>query len=268
MPVIQTPLEKGHNKDHTKEISQEIFLKGTLKDSVIKSNWSVPTVTYRTGGVRIPSFKEYVSLKTNILADNESKLMTLPYLGDADDKKAEEAQEELIRKLPTVYEIRHDINAVYDFRQEQCRFFTESVDEFLVDIGLTWDAILYWLLVPDERLKEAVGNTRKSSDVDLLDRSAYEIEEFQRDGKKKAILFVRGPNCWRGLLSQLKALSIEEIWTSALVCAAIFANCNLSPWYIASRCETMQKYVRGKTSARQSTQEFSFRSIACRVCHT
>jgi len=264
MKAIQVPLEKGHNN---KEISQEIFPK-TSKDPVIKSSWSVPTTKYRIGGVHVPSFKEYVSLKANILADNESKLMTLPYLGDADDKKTEEAQEALVLTLPTLYEIRHDVNAMYDIRMEQCRFYTESVNDFLTDIGITWDALLYWLLLPAERLKHAVGYTQGSSDIGLLDRSAFESDEFQRDGKKKAILFAQDPDLWRDLLSQLKALSVEEIRTAALVCAAIFTHCNLSPWYMVSQCETMRNHVKKKTLAAQSTRDFSFRKIVCRVCHT
>jgi len=265
MPTIQFPFEKGQNKDHLKEVSQEIFTKATPKDTVVRSSWSVPTTAYRYRGIRIPSFKEYVSLKTNILADNESKLLTMPYLWD-DDEEGE--QRELIDKLPLIYEIKNDFNAASDLRDEQCRFYTDSIEPFLTDIGITWDTILYWLLAPKAYLRRIDRSVPQDSHVNFSDRSTYEEEVFYRgDEKKEAKLFERRPGQWQELLRQLKEPSFGQLQTAALACAAILASCKFSPWYMARQSATMRNYVRSKTTAAEPAPDFTFRSVMCSVCH-
>lgn len=267
MAAIQVPFEKSTGKERLKDITQEVFLKGTPKDMVVRSSWTVPSITYKDDSVCIPPFKEYTSLKSNILADNESKLLTMPYLGEDGE---EEAQEALVNKLPQIYEIRHDINALSDLRDEQCRFYSESINSFLDEVGLTWDMILFWLLAQDMEIRDV---NRKSSghrvfERLLLDRSAFDKEFFQRDDRKRnATLFVREPDRWRGLLRRLKEPSASQLRLAALACSAIFTKCNFSPWYLARQSETMQAYVQEKTTAAQDPSKFSFRSIACRVCY-
>ncbi|KAF2823532.1 hypothetical protein CC86DRAFT_356221 [Ophiobolus disseminans] len=265
LSAIQIPLEKGQNR-HMKEISQEIFTKATPKDTVVRSVWSVPTTKYRSNKIRIPSFKEYVHLKTNILADNESKLLTMPYLGERDDERA---QQDLVDKLPSIYEIRHDINALSDLRNEQCRFYIDSIEPFLGDVGVTWESILYWLLAPDALLKLMSRTFSTKDAVDLLDRSAYDSEVFHRDEEERtATLFDRRKRQWQKFFCQLKEPSLGQLKAAALVCAAILASCHFSPWYIARQSTIMQDYTQSKIVAPEpAPSKFTFRSIVCRVCH-
>jgi hypothetical protein len=266
MATIQVPLDKGHNKGRMKDITQEIFTEATSKTAAAKSAWAIATTPYKVEDVSIPLFKEYVGLKYNILADNESKLMTMPYLGDEDE---EGAQQELVNKLPLIYEIRHDINALSDVRNEQCRFYADSIEPFLNEIRLTWDMILYWLLAPDSLLAQIDRNFKHTGPkVDLLDRSPYDREYFHRDEeKRKAILFDRRPGQWQELLRQIKQPSAVQLRTASLTCASVLANCKISPWYLARQTTTMRGYVQSKTVAAKSASKFNFRSVVCRVCH-
>ncbi|KAH7079176.1 hypothetical protein BKA63DRAFT_409412 [Paraphoma chrysanthemicola] len=265
--TVQVPFEKSSGKDRLKDVSQEVFTNTTPKDSIVRSSWTVPSLSHKADGISIPPFKEYVSLKTNILADNQSKLSTLPYFGE----DGEEQDEKVLRKkLPHIYEIRHDINAWSDLRDEQCRFYAESIEIFLEELGLTWDMVLYWLLVPDKEIREVnkASNGHQMFEKLLLERSAFDNEFFHRDEKpRKAILFERGPDRWSGFLSRIQKPSAMQLRLTSLACLAILAKCNVSPWYLARRSKTMQSYIQEKTIAAQRSSHFTFRNIACRVCH-
>jgi hypothetical protein len=268
MSGVQRQSEKSSNKDIQGIITQEVFLKTTMKDNVVRSTWSVPLCTHAPENLQIPPFKEYVSLKTNILADNESKLLTLPWLGD---DEPEQRQRTLIEDLPKQYEIRHDINALLDLRDEQCRFYSNTIDSFLADVGITWDMVLYWLLCSETYLQQIDQRLDKHKHNDferiVLDRSPYDRDTFCRDGQELVpILFERGLD-QQSLLNQLEEPTAVQFRLIALSCAALIANCGFSPWYMVKQRETMQRYVQSRTKHTEVASKFQFRDIMCRVCH-
>jgi hypothetical protein len=267
MPGVQCQFEKNSNKELQGIITQENFTKAATKDNVVRSTWSVPIRTHTLKDLQLPSFKEYVSLKTNILADNESKLLTLPWLGD---DEPEQRQKTLIEDLPKQYEIRHDINALLDLRDEQCRFYSDSVDTFLADVGITWDMMLYWLLSSETYLQQINQSLVKHDDFErvVLDRSPYDRDAFRRDGQElEPILFECDRDQWQSLLHQLQEPTAVQIRLVALSCAALIANCGFSPWYMAKQRETMKNYVKLRTRHSEVVSKFEFRNIMCRVCH-
>jgi hypothetical protein len=249
----QTPFERGNNNASLHDVSQEVFTKAGLKDVVARSSWTVQATTYMPKDLRIPSFMEYISLRTNILADNESKLLTMPWLGDDEPK-----------------EIKHDINAHLDLRNAQCRFYSDTVDAFLADVSIRWNMVLYWLLSPDTSLKRINRNSERHGNFEsvLLKRSAYEKEMFRRDDKDKtATLFVRGPGQWQDLLCQLQEPSAGQLRVTVLACAALFAACNFNPWYLAKQSKAMQDFINSKIKVAEAAPNSTFRGIVCRVCH-
>jgi hypothetical protein len=266
MASIQTSFSKSNNKDSLKDISQEIFTRTVPKSTVVKSTWSAPTALFKPEAVRIPPFKEYVSLRTNILADNESKLITMPYLGDEDEEGAQEA---LVRVLPFIYEIRHDVNALLDLRNEQCRFYKDTIETFLGEIGITLNMLLYWLLAPATDVDSinqslhAHGNFRHL----ILDRAPYNTEVFRREEEITTELFVREDTKWQALLQQIQEPTAGQLRLTAVACAAIMTECEFSVWYMARQSKTMQDHILSKTKAPQGVPQFTFGSIVCRVCH-
>lgn len=252
---------------NTEEMTQEIFIKFTSKVPSSKTIWSVPAITYMPEELQIPSFKEYVSLKTNILADNESKILTLPYLGD---DEPEDRQQVLRNDLPRRYEILHDENACLDLRQEQCNFYYDTVEAFLRSIGVTWDTMIYWLLSSATDLQRM---NRASVRCDVFekvveDRAPYDKEFFSRDGNDlKTVLFEPGSDNWTALLYRLQKPSAEQLRVIALAGAALVRHCDFSPWYLVKRCKTMQNYVHAKLKLAKDAPDFTFRDIICRICH-
>jgi hypothetical protein len=269
MTVAQSSYQKNSHMEIHEVITQDIFTNGktTVKDNVVKSTWSVLICTHKPENLRIPQFKEYVSLKKSILADNESKLLTLPML---DDDQPEERQKTLMADLPKKYDIRHDLNALLDLRNEQCRFYFETVDSFLADVGMTWDIMIYWLLSSETYLRQTNQNSDKYGDFErlLLDRVPYDRDAFRRDHQElEPILFAYDPERWNPLLYQLKEPSAVQLRLMALSCAALIANCEFSPWYMAKYTKTMRDHIQSRTKHTESVSKFVFRDIMCRVCH-
>jgi hypothetical protein len=268
MRSIQESSENGINKDNLYGVTQEIFTKVTPKNTVIKSNWSVRTTTYAPGELQIPSFREYVSLKTSILADNESKLLTIPWLGD---DEPQELHDVLLDDLPKRYEIRHDINPFLDLRNEQCQFYFDAVESFLTEVGVTWDSMLYWLLSSDESLRRINESSDRYMEFEhlILDRSGYDKEAFNRrlNEARIAVLFERGPNQWLDLLHQLEKPSAVQLRLIALASSALRSKCGFSPWFMAKQSTTMKEYVYEKTTTAEAMPGFTFRGILCRICH-
>ncbi|KAF1841831.1 uncharacterized protein K460DRAFT_379824 [Cucurbitaria berberidis CBS 394.84] len=266
MSSIQTPFDKTPRNGRLRDLSQEIFTKAKPKDSVIRSTWAAPTTKFKFKAIFIPKFREYISLKNSMLADNESKLLATPYFQD----EHEDDREELLRKLPRYYEMKHDENGLFNTRLEQCRFYKDSIDAFLRKVGIAWDDVLFWLLAPDRMIKLINDGSSEGNQFEslLLNRSNYGIEMFERDKvDQQANLFQRDDGKWQDFLSQRTEPSARKLRQSATACAAVLKECNFSIWYLAQQSETFLKYVSKKTRDPAAVSTFTYRGAMCRVCH-
>ncbi|KAI4653958.1 hypothetical protein J4E93_001726 [Alternaria ventricosa] len=265
MRAIQVPFDRANAK-RLVDMSQETFIKAKPKDTVVKSGLAAPTTKYKSDAPKIPPFKEYVSLRNNVLKDNESKLLATPYFQDEDYR----GREVLLDTLPYMYEMTHDEKGPLDFRKEQCRFYEKAIEAFLSEIGITWNDILFWLLAPDQDIiqinKSLEGN--KQFEAQLLERSRYHIEEFERDGEpKKAILFNRNNKKWEGFVAQLEEPIPSALRLAATASAAVFKECEFSIWYLAQQSKAVQSLIRTKSAHEQSSKHSTYKKIMCRVCH-
>ncbi|KAI4713429.1 hypothetical protein J4E89_002409 [Alternaria sp. Ai002NY15] len=265
MRAIQVPFDRANAK-RLVDMSQETFIKAKPKDTVVKSGLAVPTTKYKSDAPKIPPFKEYVSLRNNVLKDNESKLLATPYFQDEDYR----GREVLLDTLPYMYEMTHDEKGPLDFRKEQCRFYDKAIEAFLSEIGITWNDILFWLLARDQdiiRINDSL-NGSKQFEAQLLERSRYHIEEFERDGEpKKAILFDRNNKKWEEFVAQLEEPIPSALRLAATASAAVFKECEFSIWYLAQQSKAVQSLVQKKSAHEQSSKHSTYKTIMCRVCH-
>ena len=265
MRAIQVPFDRANAK-RLVDMSQETFIKAKPKDTVVKSSLAVPTTKYKSDAPKIPPFKEYVSLRNNVLKDNESKLLATPYFQDEDYR----GREVLLDTLPYMYEMTHDEKGPLDFRKEQCRFYDKAIEAFLSEIGITWNDILFWLLAPDQDIIQINDslNGSKQFEAQLLERSRYHIEEFERDGEpKKAILFDRNNKKWEEFVAQLEEPIPSALRLAATASAAVFKECEFSIWYLAQRSKAVQSLIQKKSAHQQSSKHSTYKKIMCRVCH-
>ena len=263
---IHVPFDKKKAREGMPDFSQEVYIPAKPKDNVSKSGWVSSTLKYKSMAISIPAFKEYVSLKNNILADNESKLRATPYFQDEDDK----ARIDLRALLPLQYEMIHDENALSDLRTEQCRFYKDAVDSFLWEIQVPWSAVLYWLLAPDREIMRINDSMFRNPLFDklLLQRSTYRLEKFTRDEEPlRATLFNPDSERWQSFLSQLEEPSASQLRLSALASEAMLDQCGFSIWYLAQQSDVMSRYIARKTKKPIASPQFAFRDVLCRICH-
>ncbi|CAN9332993.1 unnamed protein product [Alternaria alternata] len=266
MSPIQVPFDRSANTKRMLDMSQEVYVKAKPKDTVTKSGLAAPPTKYKSDAPMIPPFKEYVSLRNNILADNESKLLATPYFQDEDYT----GREILLDTLPYIYEMTHDENGPLDFRKEQCRFYKDTIEVFLSEIGIAWNDILYWLLAPERNITRIndLAPGSKHFEAHVLERSRYDIEEFERDGVlKRNVLFKRNDRKWREFLPQLKEPSTSALRLAATACAAVLQECEFSIWYLARQSEAVQNHVAKKTACGQAARQSTYKEMLCRVCH-
>ena len=266
MSPIQVPFDRSANTKRMLDMSQEVYVKAKPKDTVTKSGLAAPPTKYKSDAPMIPPFKEYVSLRNNILADNESKLLATPYFQDEDYT----GREILLDTLPYIYEMTHDENGPLDFRKEQCRFYKDAIEVFLSEIGIAWNDILYWLLAPERNITRIndLAPGSKYFEAHVLERSRYDIEEFERDGvPKRNVLFKRNDRKWREFLPQLKEPSTSALRLAATACAAVLQECEFSIWYLARQSEAVQNHVAKKTACGQAAKQSTYKEMLCRVCH-
>ncbi|KAH9863440.1 hypothetical protein IAQ61_009718, partial [Plenodomus lingam] len=265
MPVVQIRHDKSPNTAKGRLIAQDTFTKAKPNTAVI-SSWTCPPTIYTFNATIVPPFKEYISLNTNLLADNESKLLATPLIPDETD----ESRGKLVEQLPIHYEMKHDAKGPLDLRNEQCRFYKRSIEGFLEEVGMTWAPIVYWLLAPDQTVEQINGSVAGCREFEtfVLDRCRYSIEEFERDGEMKiSILFDRSSKKCCDFFSKLSTITAEEMRISAVIAEAVLEECSFSLWYMAKQSDLFQEYVQKKTEGAQSEQRLSYRQAVCRVCH-
>lgn len=266
MSQAQTPFDKSSTNGSLRSFSQETFTKAKLKDLTVTSIWSATPTLYECNAVTIPPFKEYVSLRINLLADNESRLLATPYFQDEND----DSRKEMLDALPHQYEMKHDEQGPIDLRTEQVRFFKHSFEAFLEEVHVSWNAILYWLFAKSSHIKHMNKSMTGSHQFEahLVDRSRYDIEEFERDEEQvKNELFNRESKKCQAFFRQLKPIDAKELRLSALICEAVFQECNFNIWYLAQHSELVRDYVWGKTKGPQADAMLTYRQATCRVCH-
>jgi histone-lysine N-methyltransferase EZH2 len=250
MPSVQVPYERKLLAEGFLDISQETF-RTKPKDTMVRSVSAIP----------ITKYKEYVGLRNSVLADNESKLLVTPYV--------QILAEEFTEQLAKYYEMTHDENGPLDLRKEQCRFYKNSIEAFLAEIGVSWDQILYWLLAPKQTIRR-INDTSSGGDsfgATLLERSAFESEEFEREIKREVVFFDRNHKHWRELFLRLEEPTAKNLRLSALACMAILQECEFSIWYLARQSETVRTHNLKETKSGQTAPITTYRQVMCRVCH-
>lgn len=268
MPSIQIPMDKHSHRDHHSiGFSQEIFPHGKPKSTVSRSSWHVPITSFKSDGIAVPPFKEYVSLKESILADNESKMHLMPFFHDFTD-----SPEDLRKELPRQYEITQDGNVLGDLRRDQCRFYEDPVNRVLEYLDISWDDVLYWLLAPEKDIKFINNKSMGSSQFErcMLERSQYERETFSNEEGGVYILFERDTkdtNKWQSFLSSFPEPTTKRLRLSALTCTAFLDQCHFNIWYLAENAKSLLDWKSRKLRHPSVPAPFQYRNIMCRVCH-
>ncbi|ORY05301.1 hypothetical protein BCR34DRAFT_633157 [Clohesyomyces aquaticus] len=258
MKAIQIPTDSYTGKERTLNITHEINFNVKGRKQTPKPYLSIPGVgpPYTHTAIKVPYFHEYTTLKDNILVLNEPKLLHYPFFADEDMARLKEPDWEDIENN---HKLDIEGQGLSNLHTEKSRMYFRHVEDFLKEIGVTWESIIFWLLAPADDIKamsKASGGST-TFDVILLDREPH------RD-------FVPGAENWILFLATLPKPTVSSLKLSALACAAFLKQCNFQIWHVARRSQCMQEYFQGRLEAYTSIKEnmrFQFRTYACRICH-
>ncbi|KAF2814894.1 uncharacterized protein BDZ99DRAFT_186742 [Mytilinidion resinicola] len=257
---IPTAMTSGNN-DKMVNITQE-FYNENLNQKPRRSYLSIPVTPFQSSAVDVPPYTDFVSLRDNVLAENNKKLLYWPYF-------AEEENEEKLGKSGLWDELDQRFDMVNEHRPrrllqvEQCRLHRPYAQEFLEELGIDWTDILFWLLAPEDDIAEIepackTAATGSTSDLSLLLKRAPHCEEdFDRAHKK-----------WIMVLSSLPKPSASRLTLAAFACTAFLKLCKFSIWHIARQSDAAQKVLSGPPPKfpTDSAKELTYRARACRVC--
>jgi hypothetical protein len=230
----------------------------------LRSYLSIPVTKYKSTAVQVPPYTDYVSLRDNILTENNKKLLYWPYF-------AEEENEEKLGRTGLWEELDERFHMVNEYRPrrllqaEQCRVHGSYADDFLKELGIDWTHVLFWLLAQENDITEIepackASGTKDSSDLSLLlERAPHCEEEFDRNHKK-----------WIKVLSTLPKPSAAQLTLAAFACSAFLKLCNISLWHIARQGDVAQAVLSAHAQQSQiepaKEPEVTYRDRACRVC--
>ncbi|OCK79858.1 hypothetical protein K432DRAFT_443585 [Lepidopterella palustris CBS 459.81] len=260
MKSIQLPnLPRPAGQIPMMKLSQEVFSGRSSKG--VRSYLSIPITKYRSTAVQVPPYTDYVSLRDNVLAENNRKLLYWPYF---DDEEHEDLNKKgLWSELDQRFDMVNEHRPRRLLQAEQCRVYRAYTETFLEEIGIDWKHILFWLLAENTDIASIdvslsmgwgiqSGGMLDTSSF-LLQREPHCVEDFNRGHKK-----------WKAVFSNLPRPSVRELKLAAHACTAFLKSCGFSLWHIARLSNSAQLT---RIEPLQHEAGFTYRSLACRVCH-
>lgn len=268
LPFRMEAQPKG-SKGNFPYVTQELFTNFRPKSGK-KSAFASEITRFRSMAIDVPSFREYVSLQDNVLAENETTLLNWPYFLD------EEPRSDMEDELMIHYKMKNHEGHYPDLRSAQYQFYHGCIETFLWELGVGWQDVLYWFLASDSEIKgindgqDGLGNA--DFEKLLLDRRPH-CEEKRPHSKENCkdkpppdiVVFDRNKTKWKTLLLTLPVPSTRRLRLSVLACSSFLKQCNFSLWHLARRCDVVQKGVLAHLQGTEAPK-FDYRSAACRVC--
>jgi hypothetical protein len=271
MKPMQTTV-KAASKAANLHLVQEVLTSSGKTSN--KSYMSVPIARYRSDAPEVPYFHEYVTLRENVLTENNRVLMYWPYF-----------QEDLLDDLQDKglwTELEHRFIMANEERPRQvlqdamCRLHRPYVERFFEEISVTWKDVLFWLLAPETDITQIIQAANPSAEAEfdrlLLARDVHCKEDFNRQKPR-----------WKAVFLTLPVPSIRNLRVAALACTAFLHLVGMSLWHLARRSEAARSPTPWQAAApdaqvpncdRQDTANegegepsWEFRDTACRVCH-
>ncbi|CAI6335712.1 unnamed protein product [Periconia digitata] len=244
--------EDGH--ESSRHYLQDLFNNPRSKTGS-KSRITTRLTGFKSTAVLIPLFREYVPLKNNILAHNQTKLFNWPYFPDEDERLPMKAE------LMDRYRVKNLRPSWDDSLIDVHRFYGPSIEAFLKEIGIEWQDVMSFLLAPYEEIKR-INNQNEHS------RGEYEKKISKRQSHWEANLQINQEK-WEDLMESLPPLSTHKLRLAALACDAYLEQSSFKLWHLARRSEFVKSSIiqrlRGNISTAET--EFRYRNYACRICH-
>lgn len=234
------------------------------------------TTGFTSDAVTMPPFGEYVSLKENVLAENNKKKLVAPYL--ADDQDQDQDKQSLWEELRKNYDLVYERWPNRNYRVQQCEAFRDYVDPFLEEAGCDMKDVLRYLLATDSELEalKPAGLPEKEVKTWLnreMSQFEYANPKVKKDKQEKTEHYRPDDTRWRNVYKYLDHTTSDRLARAGLACAAFYKQCDFSLWLIAEKSDCLEQLIEitedvaDISNIISSEASFDYNSIACRVCH-
>ncbi|KAF2022015.1 hypothetical protein BU24DRAFT_384424 [Aaosphaeria arxii CBS 175.79] len=214
---------------------------------------SAPVTKYRTDVPKLPTYRQHVQLQTSFLQVNNDTLSYWPLFIDDPDKRAFD------RKIEKNYKCTHALHPLQHVELERCRIYTPYVNQIVESIGTSWEAILYWYLVPDESV-QGIGR-----EVNNLSGEYFRRIIEDRTGDRRIMDQGRNKTKWRKVFERLSQPSPTHLQTVAICATSFLQRTGFSLWQLVRYSPILSNHIASIVGP--ATQpEFSYKKNLCRVC--
>ncbi|KAI9879601.1 MAG: hypothetical protein M1830_008051 [Pleopsidium flavum] len=236
----------------TARLQQQIFKPGKPGKSE-KPFINVPVDVYTSDAVLVPPYLSYISIRRNVLAENDRSLKYYPYFGEEGqirksglEKELEDRFNNRIKDLP----LRH-------WYSEQADKLGPYAARYLEHVGCQMTDVLY-LLLDTDRLTQK-GKISASGNMRRWHMRCFAIDS-DRSNKK-----------WQGVFGHLRRPVQQALARADLACRAFYNTTKLSLWYIVKSHEIatslLNESQRKKSSPSGSRGLSTYTGLGCLVCH-
>ena len=169
------------------------------------------------------------------------------------------------RIFVTKYQMANESRPLHVLRDEQCRTLGPYLENFLEEMNLDWDDIMFWFLAQDSNIQQIDPAWTKTAEFQslLTARNAKSDE-----GKNTGDLFDRGSAKFERFFAELITPSPRNLRLSAIACAEFLKYRKFSMWHLARRSDsTRARMLHLAQSSFKTKTNFSYRDRLCRICH-
>lgn len=210
---------------------------------------AVASTRYESKAIEVPSYANFNSLSSNILVENEDKLVVWPYFESGMETSEDELYEELHHRYKRGTPKERE-GLLY--RRSRAQTWMYSILDGLEELGCTMQDVQRYLLEPDPVLEFPL---RTDAQKAWNDRQRYCTAQG----------FDRAHPYWVRVLSNLPLASKRGMAFAGLACAAFLKLCNFDLWHLA-KLEFMQP-IATLNADRAINSRKTFPPQTCRLCH-
>lgn len=271
MKPIQTTVRAATKAPKVHLIQEHLTSSGKMSS---RSYIAAPITHYRSEAPEVPYFHEYVTLRDNVLTENNRVLLYWPYFQE--DLLEDIESKGMWVELEARFIMANEDRPRQVLQDVQCRLLSPYIERFFKELGISWEDVLFWLLAPESDITQIIEAANQSADADfdslLLARDIHCKEDFKRQKHR-----------WDVVYSGLPTPSIRNLRVTALACTAFLHQAGLSMWHLARRSEParyptlwapvdpeaqgVHSDLPDDADEGKSAPSWEFKDTACRVCH-
>lgn len=269
---IPTTSIRNSSKTHSLDEDSADFTQLLILDSgqaKTKQIFQIKETPYNSDAIIMPSYLSHTTLTESIIAENDRKFLAIPRMAGTD-----EGNEELLTKIRSPnYFAEHGWTPLTDNRfdsidqKHRAWKYNFYVEKFLQDIGINYEAVIYYLL--EDKFEDRAIMRKAMKLIEKADAQRFKNPDHF-DMKR-----IRADITWKDFRSRLTEPASRQLAAAGLACCAFSQQEQFNLWEIACYSIIAQRILQDIADEHRSnldTQQahskpLAYRNIACKICH-